>query len=326
LRLEDVPVPTPSGDEVLVKVAGCGACHSDLHVLDGMLAEFLRLPVTMGHEISGWVEATGPNATALEPGTPVAVMVGWGCGWCEWCASGHEQICPRGDEAGSTRDGGFAEYVLVPHRRHVIPLGDLDPVKAAPLGDAVLSPYAAVKRVQPHLGGGSTAVVIGAGGLGSHAVQLAKLLTGARVIAVDINDQKLLRAREAGADEAVLGGEGAGKRLRDVTGEAGAQAVMDFVGTDESLALAADVVGRRGIVALLGLAGGSVPFNFYRLAPEASLTTVYAGTVADLQEVVALARRGEITSRVVTYPLAQVNDALDDLRAGKVDGRAVVTP
>jgi propanol-preferring alcohol dehydrogenase len=183
-----------------------------------------------------------------------------------------------------------------------------------------------VKRVQPYLGGGSTAVIIGAGGLGSHAVQLAKLLTGARIIAVDINDQKLLRAREAGADEAVLGGEGAGKRLRDVTGEAGAQAVMDFVGTDESLALAADVVGRRGIVALLGLAGGSVPFNFYRLAPEASLTTVYAGTVADLQEVVALARRGDITSRVVTYPLAQVNAALDDLRAGKVDGRAVVTP
>ena len=326
LRLDHVAVPEPKGDDVLVKVAGCGVCHSDLHVLDGMLQEYLRLPVTMGHEIAGWVERAGPEVTDLETGAPVAVMVGWGCGWCRWCVSGHEQICPRGDEAGSTRDGGFAEYVLVPHRRHLVVLGELDPVRAAPLGDAVLSPYAAVKRVKEHLPAGSRAAIIGIGGLGGHAVQLIRVLTGARVIAVDVSERQLQRARELGAEATVVGGPGAAERVRELVGEEAVQAVIDFVGTDETLQLATKIVGRRGIIALLGLAGGAVPFSFYAAAPEAAFTTVYAGTVADLQEVVDLARAGRIESRVVTYPLEAVNDALDDLRAGRVDGRAVVTP
>ena len=321
LRIEDVPKPEPHGDQVLVRVEGAGVCRSDLHVLDGAFAEFLKLPVTMGHEIAGRVATTGPEVDDLEQGDAVAVMVGWGCGHCYWCVSGHEQLCLRGDEAGSTMDGGFAEYVLVPHRRHCVPLGELDPVAAAPLGDAALSPYAAIKRVKPYLRAGSSVVVIGAGGLGQYAVQFARLLTGATVIAVDPNEAHRELALALGADHALSPGD-------DVTQvvNGGAAAVVDFVGTDETLALAASLVERRGIVALLGLAGGRYSFDFFGFPPEAVLTTVHAGTIHDLHEAVALARAGRLRMRVSTYPLEQVNDALDDLRAGRVAGRAVITP
>jgi alcohol dehydrogenase, propanol-preferring len=324
LRLEDVPVPEPAGDEVLVRVAAAGVCRSDLHVLDGVFDELVSPPVTMGHEIAGRVAALGGEAAGLAVGDAVAVMVGWGCGSCSWCAAGHEQLCPGGREAGATADGGFAEYVLVPHARFLVPLGALDPIEATPLGCAGITAYAAVKRVSPNLVGGGTAVFIGVGGLGGIAVQLARTLSGATLVAVDVDEKALARARELGADHAVLAGPDAAAAVRELAG--GAEAVVDFVGSDDSLALAADVVAPRGIVALLGLAGGTLPFDFFRLAPEASLTTVVAGTVRDLQEVVALARAGRVRSSIQTYPLRAVNDALDDLRHGRIAGRAVVVP
>lgn len=325
LQLVEVPVPEPRADAVLVRVAGAGVCHSDLHVLDGMFAETMRLPVTMGHEIAGWVEAVGPDARGVEVGEPVVVMVGWGCGHCEWCVSGHEQLCPQGDEAGATADGGFAEFVLVPHRRHVVSLGALDPVESTPFGCAALCSYAAIRRVQPVLEGGSTLAVIGIGGLGQYGVQFARLLTGARVIAVDRSPDRLERARELGADHGVCVGSGAADEIL-VTAAGGVDGVIDFVGDDGSLELAARIVGRGGIVALLGLAGGSVPFSFTALAPEATLTTVVAGTIRDLQQVVQIAQAHHLESHVSTYPLDDVNNALDDLRAGRVSGRAALVP
>jgi alcohol dehydrogenase, propanol-preferring len=326
LRLEEVPVPDPGADQVLVRVAGAGVCRSDLHVLDGMLAEYLRPPVTMGHEIAGWVERVGPDVRDLRGGEPVVVMVGWGCGHCYWCVSGHEQLCPEGDEAGSTVDGGFAEYVLVPRRRHVVLLGDLDPLEATPLGCAALSAYAAVKRVRERLVGGTSVLVVGAGGLGQYAVELLQLQSAAHVIAVDTRAEPLELARSLGAGNVVRAGDAAAEEVLDLTERRGVDAVLDFVGTDDSLALAAATVGRRGIVVLLGLAGGSVPFGFYNLAPEASLTTVYAGTLADMHEVVAIARTRRLATRVRSYPLDSVNVALDDLRAGRVEGRAALVP
>jgi propanol-preferring alcohol dehydrogenase len=326
LRLEEQPVPEPQADEVLVRVAGAGVCRSDLYVIDGELSEYVALPVTMGHEIAGWVERAGPRARAPQRDTAVAVMVGWGCGSCSWCISGHEQICPNGREAGSTADGGFADYVLVPTARHLVPLGKLDPVRAAPLGDAGISSYAAVMRVRPYLPGGSTVVVIGVGGLGQMAVQIAREMTGARIIAVDRRRDQLDRAADLGAAQTILVADDTAAELRAATDGEGAHAVLDFVGTDESLALATQAVRQRGIIALLGLAGGHVPFGFYSQAPEAVLTTVFAGTRSDLDGVVALAREGRIETLVTTYPLDDVNRALDDLRAGRIDGRAVMTP
>lgn len=326
LRLEEVPVPEPDGDAVLVRVAGAGVCRSDLHILDGKLDTFLRLPVTLGHEIAGWVEAAGPEVQDLGPGTPVVVMVGWGCGHCRWCVAGHEQLCPSGLEAGSTADGGFADYVLVPHRRHLVPLGALDPVQATPLGCAGLSAYAAVKRVRPHLHGRATSLVIGAGGLGQYAIQLLRHLTGARVIAVDPRPEARALARDLGADEVLAPDGDPAHAVADLTEGAGVEAVIDFVGTDATLALAGATVARRGIVALLGLAGGSYAFRFTGIAPEACLTTVWAGSLVDLHELVALARAGAVSSRVRPYPLEAVNEALEDLRAGRIEGRAVLVP
>jgi propanol-preferring alcohol dehydrogenase len=326
LRIEDVPVPEPVGDQVLVRVSGAGVCRSDLHVLDGMFDEMLRRPVTMGHEIAGRVEATGPDVRELEPGEPVVVMVGWGCGYCRWCVSGHEQLCFTGDEAGATVDGGFAEFVLVPHRRHVVRLGSLDPLDATPFGCAALCSYAAVKRVRPWLGAGATLVIVGIGGLGQYGVQFARRLGGARIVAVDASEERAGRALGLGADQAVVAGTSAVDEILAASGGQGADAVIDFVGTDDSLALASRAVGRRGIVALLGLAGGSVPFGFTSLAPEATLTTVVAGTVRDLQEVVEIARETALAVDLRRYELESVNDALDDLRAGRIAGRAILTP
>jgi propanol-preferring alcohol dehydrogenase len=326
LRLEDVPVPEPIGDQVLVRVVGAGVCRSDVHVLDGMFDDLVRRPVTLGHEIAGRVEAMGPEVGGLEPGDAVVVSVGWGCGHCEWCVSGHEQLCPAGDEAGATLDGGFAEYVLVPHRRHVVPLGSLAPLEATPFGCAALCSYAATRRVQPFLGGAATCVIIGGGGLGQYGIQLVRLLTGATIVAVEAREERLPRLRDLGADHALRPGPETVAEIAELTRGRGAEAVIDFVGSDDSLALAARAVGRRGLVALLGLAGGTVPFGFFAAAPEAALTTVVAGTLLDLHAVVRLAQAGHFSGRIQTYPLGRIEDALDDLRFGRVEGRAVVTP
>jgi propanol-preferring alcohol dehydrogenase len=157
-------------------------------------------------------------------------------------------------------------------------------------------------------------------------VQLARLLTGAMLVAVDVTEDRLARARELGADHGVLAGANAKDEILELTRGRGVQAVIDFVGTDDSLALAGSIVGKRGLVALLGLAGGSLPFGFFSLAPEAALTTVVAGTVLDLQELVALAQDNRLGAQLSTYPLEAIGKALDDLRAGRVAGRAVVVP
>lgn len=326
IRVVDVPVPEPFGTAVRVRVVASGVCRSDVHTVDGLFDHLVRRPVTLGHEVSGVVDAVGPEARGLEVGTPVVVMVGWGCGSCEWCRAGLEQICPDGDEAGSTRDGGFAEFMLVPHPRYLVPLGGIDPLVATPFGCAALSALAAVKRVLPHLGVGSSVAVLGTGGLGTYAVHYAARLSRARVLAVDQRPTALDGALRAGADDGVVAGPAALAALLAVTGGRGCDAVLDFVGSDDSLALAAGLVARRGIVALLGLAGGRLSFGFEALAPEASLTTVVAGTAADLREVVELASSHPLPVPQAAFPLEDVEQAIDELRAGRIQGRAVLVP
>lgn len=328
LRLEQVPVPEPGPGEILLRVAGTGLCHSDLHLLDGSLATGAAGPVTLGHEIAGWVHATGPGVEDLEESEPVAVLCVWGCGSCEWCLGGDHELCPRMVIAGSTVDGGFAEYVLVRRRDRLVPLDDLDPVKAAPLTDAALTPYRALLRVRGALTPGSTLVLLGVGGLGEYAVQLAKLLAPTTVVAVDPRESRRLRALELGADAAVDPTDpDARAAIEEHTAGRGAAAVIDLVGSAETLALAASVLGRRGVVALVGLAGGVFRTRFADFAPEASFTTVLSGGNArHLSEVVRLARSGAIVGQVTEYPLAGIAEAIADLDGGRVEGRAVVTP
>ncbi len=325
LRLEEVPTPEPKNDEVLVEVVGAGLCRSDLHLLDGELDDHVHKPVTMGHEIAGRVAASGGTAEA-EIGTPVVVMVGWGCGRCEWCLAGHEQLCREGSEAGATVDGGFAEFVLVPHGRFLVPLRSLDPLEATPLGCAGLSAYAAIQRVLPHLADESSLVILGAGGLGQYAVQIGRVCSDASIVVVDPDRERLDLAISLGAHYARDLDDVSRGDLSMLLGNRGAHAVIDFVGTDDTLRLAAEIVGMRGIVALLGLAGGQVSFGFWNLPPESVLTTVFAGTLSNLQQLVPLAEDNEFTGTITRYRFDQINNAVDDLRRGDVLGRAVVTP
>jgi propanol-preferring alcohol dehydrogenase len=214
----------------------------------------------------------------------------------------------------------------VPHVRLLLPLGDLDPREAAPLSDAALTPYHAIKRSLGLLGPGSTAVVIGVGGLGHRAVQILRALAPARVIAVDTSADKLRLAREVGAEEAIEAGEGAAEAIRELTGGLGAELVVDNVGANDTLALAAQVVRFESHLTMVGLAGGTFEFGFGTLPFEAQLTLPYWGTAIELMEVLDLARAGKIRAHVERFPLERVADAYERLREGSLEGRAVICP
>jgi propanol-preferring alcohol dehydrogenase len=331
-ELREVEAPEPGPGQVLLKVGGAGACHSDLHLMEWPEGQMdFDVPFTLGHENAGWVEAVGAGVEGLEQGEPVAVYGPWGCGRCRACRLSAENYCERQAEIGAFGgglglDGGMAEYMLVPHARLLLPLGDLDPRDAAPLSDAALTPYHAIKRSLHLLGPGSTAVVIGVGGLGHMAVQLLRALSAARVIAVDSSAEKLRLAREVGAEEAVEPGEGAAEEIRELSGGLGAELVLDNVGAAETIALAAQVVRFQSHLTVVGLAGGSFEFGFGALPFECQLTMPYWGTAVELIEVLDLARAGRIRAHVERFPLDCAADAYERMREGSLDGRAVICP
>jgi propanol-preferring alcohol dehydrogenase len=331
-EMREVPVPEPGPGQVLLKVGGAGACHSDLHLMEWPEGTMdFGLPFTIGHENAGWVEALGAGVEGLEVGEPVGVYGPWGCGRCRACRRSAENYCERQAEIGAFGgglglDGGMAEYMLVPHPRLLLPLGDLDPREAAPLSDAALTPYHAIKRSLHLLVPGSTAVVIGVGGLGHMAVQILRALSPARVIAVDTSADKLTLAREVGADEALEPGEGAAEAIRELTAGLGAELVVDNVGAEDTLALAAQVVRFESHLTVVGLAGGTFEFAFGALPFECQLTLPYWGTAIELMEVLDLARAGKIRAHVERFALDDAPQAYERLRHGSLDGRAVICP
>jgi propanol-preferring alcohol dehydrogenase len=325
--IDEVPDPEPGHGGVRVRIGGAGACHSDLHIWHGEVPLQEPLPATLGHENAGWVDALGPGATGVEIGEPVVVFGGWGCGRCRFCLGGAEQLCNTFTWGGLGPPGGYAEYLVVPSVRHLVPIGDLDPVAAAPLTDAALTPYRAVRKVDQQLGGGSSALLIGAGGLGQMGLQLVKALTGARAIVADVAAGKREQATALGADVVVdPAAPDAVAAIRDAAGPDGAAVVLDFVGSDESLALAAQCVGRGSTVVLVGLAGGSTAFGFFAWPSEVVLTTSNWGSRNELEEVVAMARAGTIAVDVERAPLEQINEVFARLERGEVRGRAVLVP
>jgi propanol-preferring alcohol dehydrogenase len=280
-----------------------------------------ELPFTLGHETAGWVAELGAGVTGLDVADAVAVYGPWGCGRCAECRRSRETLCERSGWLGATggglgQDGGMAEYLLVPDARLLVELGDLDPVTAAPLTDAGLTPYHAIKRSLPLLVPGSTAVVIGAGGLGHLAIQILRALSPARVIAVDLSAEKLRLAAEVGAHET------AGSGPLDCR----AELVLDFVGTDATMGLAAATVKRGGDVAIIGHGGGRLDYAFGTLPADATLAMPYWGTMLELMEVLELARAGTITPYVETFPLERAGEAYERLRDGTLSGRAVICP
>ncbi|HYI67301.1 MAG TPA: alcohol dehydrogenase catalytic domain-containing protein [Candidatus Limnocylindrales bacterium] len=327
LRFEDVPMPEPAGSEVRIRIAGCGVCHTDLHVVDGTQTR-VELPVTLGHEVAGWVDAVGPAAEGtFAIGDAVVVHGGWGCGECGDCRAGDEQRCERAVAPGFQANGGYAEAMLVPHPRHLVPLGSLDPVRAAPLADAGVTPYRAVRRAERWLVAGARVLQIGSGGLGQFALQYLRLVPqagrGLIVGVSEVSPDPLARAADLGADYGLLGGEPE-TWIEALGGPA--SVVIDFVGTDATLALAASTVAPDGLVVLVGEAGGSMPFAFDRIPIESWLTTVAWGSHEDLRRVVALAQSGQLQWEVETVPLAEAAAAHARLRAGNAPGRLVLVP
>jgi propanol-preferring alcohol dehydrogenase len=329
-RLVDVPMPEPGPGEVLVRVASTGLCHSDLHLMHWPAGSLpYELPFTLGHEVAGTVAALGPGACGVEPGEPVLVYGPWGCGRCPACSVGAEHLC-NGDAtargAGLGRDGGLAEYMVVPSPRLTVPLDGLDPVAAAPLADAGLTPYHAIRRALHLLGPGTSAIVIGVGGLGHVAVQLLKTLSPARVVAVDRRDEALELATRSGADVVLQAAGLAARELRRAAGGRGATLVVDCVGSDETLVLAAGAVASGGHVSVIGLAGGTFPMRFGAVPLETSVIFSNWGTRAELAEVVALARDGAIDIEIERIALADVPAAYERLATGAGHGRLVAVP
>ena len=332
-ELVTVPVPVPGPGEVLLKVEAAGLCHSDLHLMEwpeGTLP--YRLPFTLGHETAGTVAGLGPGAAGVSEGDRVIVYARWGCGTCWHCLQGRENLCPRparelgGHGGGVGRDGGLADYMVVPSARYLVPAPGLDPVAAAPLSDAALTPYHAIRRSMHALQPEAAVVVIGAGGIGHMAVQLLRALTAARIVVVDLRESARRLALEAGAHAAVAAQEPGAAGLREVTGGRGASLVLDCVASDETLAVAASVVAPGGAISYVGRGGGSLPVSPASLPFGCSVDIPTWGTLPELAEVVALARAGAIRTQAQRFTLDQAADAYRLLRRGELHGRAVVTP
>lgn len=334
--LIEVEDPTPGPGQVVLKIAGAGLCHSDLHLLhdfeEGMLP--WHVPFILGHENSGYVHAVGAGVDRVSVGQAVAVHGPWGCGRCDACGRGQDTYCVAPldgyDSAfggGLGTDGGQAEYMLVPDARFLVPIPDaLDPVAAAPLTDAGLTPYHAVKLSVDKMVPGSNVVVIGAGGLGHMGIQIIKAMTAANVVAVDVKPAALDLARKSGADVVIDGStDDIAAQIKEATG-GGAEVVIDFVGTDATLATAVGSCKYQSDLTLVGVAGGSFPFNLYAPPYETAMRSIYWGTRTELKEVLALAAKGLITPEYRTYSLDKALDAYADMEAGRLTGRAVITP
>ncbi|SOD72151.1 propanol-preferring alcohol dehydrogenase [Jatrophihabitans sp. GAS493] len=334
LEINDVPVPEPGPGEALVKVAGAGLCQSDLHVrhlpawpLPGMI---------LGHETSGRVATLGAGVTTVHEGDPVLVYLVWACGSCRPCLEGRDNVCQAiagrvglPPCPGLGPDGGMAEYIKVP-ARFLEPLGNLDPIAAAPLADAGLTPMHAVNGARYRLTEGATAVVIGVGGLGHMGLQILRATTGVRIIAVDTDRGKLDLAREHGADEVVISDEQASRAILDLTSGYGADAVFDFSGVQATVDLACQVIAPDGVLRFVGLGGGGFSYaadsESTPLPWGVDVRRSYGGTRTDQRQVLELAQTGRVTVETTQYALADGIRAFDDLEAGKVRGRAVLVP
>ena len=326
----DVAAPQPGPGEVLVRVGGVGLCHSDVLFLDSPAGALpYDVPFTLGHEIAGWVETVGDGVDDLAVGAGVAVACMSPCGQCRWCRRGADNYCVDSWHGrGFGLDGGLASHLVV-RRSELVPLGDLDPRLVAPLTDAGATSYHAVQRVLPKLRaaaetGQATAVVIGVGGLGAYAVQWLRLQTSARIVAVEAREERLQAARDLGAHEAIAAGEGLSRRLREAVGGDGADAVLDFVGTDQTMNAALRNAATLGSVAIVGQGFGSAQLRWGLPAHDCDVFIPQGSTIAELHEVIALARSGDVRVEVEQFGFDDVEDAYARLRAGTLNGRAVV--
>ncbi len=328
-------LPTPRGSEVLVRVECCGVCHSDLHIQDGYFAlggdkrlditKGRPLPFTLGHEIAGVIEAVGEAGDGAVVGSRVAVYPWIGCGTCADCRAGEENLCSTHHHLGIAADGGFATHVLVRHPRYLLDYLPLSRAFAGPLMCSGLTAYSALKRLADRAERGPV-LLIGLGGVGMMGLAIARALFSQPIIVADIDAGKRAAAITAGAAQAVDPSDPeARKTVLKATG--GVIAACDFVGSDKSLQFATGVLARGGKVVVTGLLGGNFSIAAAMIPIKAmTIEGTLTGTLAEARELIDLARAGKLAA-IPTHerPLNQAQAALDDLRAGRVVGRTVLS-
>ena len=339
LEIQQVETPKPRGSQVLVKVQSSGVCHSDIHLWEGYYegvgGQLLKTtdrgvnyPLTPGHEVAGIVDSLGEQAEGFNNNDKVLVYPWIGEGLCPACRIGEENLCDKPRSLGVYMDGGYAEYVLVPSYKYLIKISDgMDTDASATLSCSALTAYGAVKNA--NLKPDDNVVIVGAGGLGLMAIQLAKAVTGARIIAMDLDDKKLEFAKKEGAETTVNSkNEDPVKAIMELTDKMGADAVIDLVNASKTVETDMQFLRRRARVVLVGLFGGELKLSLVTMPTRAyRLIGSYTGTLSDMIELVSLARRGVIKPVVSNrFKLDQATDALTMLRDGKILGRGVINP
>jgi propanol-preferring alcohol dehydrogenase len=331
-ELVEIEMPEPGPGQVRLKITAAGVCHSDEFNMSLTEEQYTYgLPLTLGHEGAGVVDKLGEGVHGVKLGESVAVYGPWGCGRCYACAQGTENYCENAavegiDPPGIGAPGAMAEYMLVNDSRNLVPLGDLDPIENVSLTDAGLTPYHAIKASLTKLGPGSTAVVIGIGGLGHVAVQILRALTSATVIALDVNDEKLQLARDVGAHHGFLSNTAAIDRIKALTGGRGAQAVFDFVVAQPTIDIGQAVIRVGGDQVLVGVGAGTTKAGMLACAYDSSVRAPYWGSRSELFEVLELARSGAIHVETEVFSLDNALKAFEKLHLGSLRGRAVLVP
>jgi NAD+-dependent secondary alcohol dehydrogenase Adh1 len=329
LHIDEVPEPEIRGpQDVIVRIGGAGLCRTDLHIIEGIWREILdpQLPYTLGHENAGWVEEIGSNVTTVAVGDAVVVHPLVTCGVCPACRRGEDMYCTNSAFPGLDTDGGFANYLRTSERSCIKLEGGLEPKDVAPYADAGITAYRAARKAAAQLPPGSRCVVIGTGGLGHIGVQVLKALCATQVIAVDRSDAALQLAGRIGADETIQAGDDVVEAVRALSDGDGVEAVIDFVGEHGTTEQGPKMLAQGGTYYLVGYGGrvdlAAIDIDFNEISVVGNLV----GNYTELSELMKLAAQGKVELTTHAYALDEINEAIEQLDAGRIQGRGVLVP
>ena len=337
LQINEIVLPNPNGNQVIIKVKSTGVCHSDLHLWEGgydtgdgfmkVTDRGVKFPVTPGHEVVGTVEQIGDSVEGVNIGDLVLVYPWIGCEQCPTCQNGDTNLCESPKSLGVFQNGGYAEYVLVPNSKFLAKINNLDPDAAASLACSGLTAFTAIKKALVNKP--ENILIVGAGGLGLMGVQIAKALTNSNIICADLDDEKLNSAKKLGATHIVNTKEpDAIKEIMSICNEKGVDSIIDFVNAPPTVKMDLSIIRKRGNIVLVGLFGGSIDLSLVSIPLKAiTIQGAYTGNYNDMIELIQLAESGVINPIVSKhYTLDEANIALEDLKNRKIIGRAVINP